>query len=169
MRNIEIKARLSDPAAAEAVAARLADAGPHARLHQVDTYFFIPEGRLKLREIDGEEGCAELIFYRRPDSPGPKSCDYEIARVSDPAGINRVLDAAFGIRAVVDKQRTVYLYRNVRIHLDRVRGLGKFLEIEAVEPDSGGESLVRELLEKFSIRPEDLVEGSYCDLMERAG
>ncbi len=171
MRNVEIKTRLIDLSAAEAVARRLAGPEPHARLHQVDTYFRVPEGRLKLRETEGAG--AELVFYRRPDSSGPRRCDYEIAPVQDPAALKRLLASAFGARAIVNKRRTVYLYRGVRIHLDRVKGLGDFLEFEAVMPegvpDSEGEALVREMVEEFSIRPEDLIGESYADMVERAG
>lgn len=171
MRNIELKARVADLTAAEAVAVRLAGPEPNARLSQLDTYFRVPDGRLKLRETKG--GRAELVFYRRADSRELRPCEYEIAPVGDADGIKRLLGAAFGVRAVVEKTRTVYLYRNVRIHLDRVERLGAFLEFEAVVPegaaDAEGEALVRELMQEFSIRPEDLVGESYCDMIERPG
>ena len=172
MRNIEIKARLKDMRAAEAVAVRLAGPTPHAppaHLHQRDTYFRVPDGRLKLRETEG--GPSELIFYRRSESCHPRRCEYETAPVEDPGGIKRVLSSAFGVRAVVEKTRTVYLHRNVRIHLDRVVGLGEFLEFEAAMPDGStdaeGESAVRELMREFSVGREELVGESYCELIAR--
>ncbi|MBU4174037.1 MAG: class IV adenylate cyclase [Actinobacteria bacterium] len=167
MRNIEIKARLKSISSAEPIASGLAGSGPHARLLQVDTYFNVPDGRFKLRE---EGGIGELIYYRRPDAPGPSRCDYVIVSIGSPAEVKGVLEAALGVRCVVRKHRTVYLYKNVRIHLDEVEGLGWFLEFEAVmpegSPDGDGESLVRGLMRAFGLERDDLVDCSYCDLLE---
>ena len=170
MRNIEIKARVPSLAAAEATARKLPGAKLAARLHQVDTYFRIPAGRLKLRETHGSEERSELVYYERPDERGPKRCRYEVAAVSNPQEMKRLLALAFGIRCVVEKDRTVYLVDTVRIHLDRVAGLGEFLEFEVVmsegDPDAAGEERARELMRVFRIEPDDLVEVSYADLIE---
>ena len=37
-----------------------------------------------------------------------------------------------GAQGCVRKRREVWLYRNARIHLDTVEGLGQFIEIEVV-------------------------------------
>lgn len=168
MRNIEIKARLKSIKDAETIAAALAGQG--APLRQVDTYFDVPDGRLKLREESGGAAESRLIFYRRADEAGPKRSEYEIAEVENPKELKHVLASAFGIKTVVKKERTVFLYRSARIHLDRVDGLGDFIEFEVVmdegAPDEEGEAFARELVEKFSIGEGDLVEKSYCDLMK---
>ncbi|HOC25571.1 MAG TPA: adenylate cyclase, partial [bacterium] len=56
-----------------------------------------------------------------------------------------------------------------RIHLDRVEGLGDFLELEVTlaedEPPAAGEAVARELMEKLGIRAEELIEGAYIDLL----
>ncbi len=170
MRNIEIKARLRDFEEAEVVARRLGGPQPHLRVVQVDTYFTVPAGRMKLREITGTVERAELIFYHRADQAGPKRSEYEVVPVSNPRELKAMLAAALGIRTVVRKQRTVYLHQNVRIHLDVVDGLGTFLEFEAVMPDGApdceGEDLLRRLMSEFSIQPADLLESSYSDLVE---
>jgi predicted adenylyl cyclase CyaB len=169
MRNIEIKARLKDIAEAEAVAQRLAGPSPHAHLHQIDTYFKVRSGRLKLRESSGDKPGAELLFYRREDHAGPKRSNYELIPVPDPALLKSVLASALGISVVVEKDRTVYLYKNVRIHLDKVTRLGSFLEFEAVmpdgTPDEEGKHLLQSLLQEFSVAPEDLIDGSYSDML----
>lgn len=168
MRNIEIKARLKSISSAEPIASGLANSGPHARLLQVDTYFNIPDGRFKLRE-EGETG--ELIYYRRPDAPGPSRCDYAIVSIGSPVEVKGILETALGVRCVVRKQRAVYLCKNVRIHLDEVDGLGSFLELEAVMPeastDEEGESLVLRLMRAFGLEQHDLVDCSYCDLIKQ--
>lgn len=172
MRNIELKARLKDLAAAEATAIRLCGPEWHIRVRQVDTYFNVPAGRLKLREATGSAERTELVFYTRPDQAGPKHSEYEVVAVPNPAQLKGLLTDALGIRVVVDKRRTVYLYENVRIHLDTVEGLGTFLEFEAVMPDgvpdAEGEAKVRRLMAEFVIDSRDLIEGSYSDMIEQA-
>jgi len=168
LRNIEIKARLKSISSAESIASGLAGSGPHARLLQVDTYFNVPDGHFKLRE---EGGTGDLIYYRRPDAPGPSRCDYIIVSIGSPTEVKGVLETALGVRCVVRKHRSVYLYENVRIHLDEVERFGAFLEFEAVmpegSPDSDGESLVLDLMRVFGVEQDDLVDCSYCDLIKQ--
>lgn len=169
MRNIELKARTTDLEKAESVARRLAGDAPHATLRQVDTYFNTREGRLKLREETGHNAANNLIFYKRPDTAGPKRSEYDLIPIADPPVLRRALTTALGVAVVVEKQRTVYLWKNVRIHLDMVAGLGSFIEFEAVMPDGApdeeGEGLVRFLMEEFAIAAVDLIQCSYSDML----
>ncbi len=128
-RNLELKAVDHDPEATLAAALALG-AEEEATLHQRDTYFFAVTGRLKLREAPPEP--AQLIGYARPDRPGASVSAYEIAPVFDPATLGAVLAQTLGVRTVVEKRRRLLLWRGVRIHLDRVAGLGDFVEIEAI-------------------------------------
>ncbi len=166
MRNIEIKARIDNREVAEAIAVDLCGPKPHARIHQVDTYFDVPEGRLKLRE---EDDSCELIFYRRLDKSEHKRGVYELAQVDSPEELRCLIGAAFGVMAIVRKERTVYLFKNVRMHLDEVDGLGSFIELEAVMQDAlteaEAESLIKRLMVELSVKPEGLVKGSYCDMV----
>jgi predicted adenylyl cyclase CyaB len=163
--NVELKARLASLETAREIAGRLAT-GRLETEHQVDTYFRCQKGRLKLREISGRR--AELIWYSRPDQQTPKTCDYVIVPVEDAASVKRALTATLGVRAVVDKHREIYLYHNVRIHLDRIAALGSFLEFEAVlGPDvdvQRGRDQLGWLRQQFGIRDDDLLTGSYADL-----
>jgi len=169
MRNIEIKARLADPSAARECAARLCDCGPAAEFDHIDTYFNCDAGRLKLREISGSGAHCELIFYMRPNVQGPRTSNYEIYPVLQPELLKTLLTAAYGVMVVVRKKRTLFLYENVRIHIDEVEGLGAFLEFEAVmsdgASDSDGNKQLEFLLRKFNIAASDLVEGSYSDML----
>lgn len=167
--NIELKARLRSLAVARQVATSLTD----NRLpdqHQIDTYFHCREGRLKLREISGER--AELIAYRRENESGPKASNYFVLPVEEPERFKEALATTLGIRSRVEKHREIYLHRNVRIHLDRVAGLGEFLELEAVLSDEHREAesqqLVRELRQRFTIADRDLLEASYGEMIESA-
>ena len=167
--NIELKARLVSLEAARQVATALADTQLPDQ-HQVDTYFHCQDGRLKLRQIDGER--AELIAYRRANENGPKASNYFVLPVEQPERFKEALATTLGIRSRVEKRREIYLHRNVRIHLDRVTGLGEFLEFEAVLGDEHREAesqqLVRELRQRFAIADSDLLEASYGEMIESA-
>ncbi|MHB8896671.1 MAG: class IV adenylate cyclase [Candidatus Geothermincolia bacterium] len=169
MKNLEIKARIENLEAAVETATILAGSC-HSDVRQVDTYFFVPTGRLKLREYGDT---AELISYHRPDTREPKFSEYEIALISDPSGVKEALAAALGIKCVVTKRRRVFLTGNTRIHVDEVEDLGAFLEFEVVLGGSGDledpASTVARLSREFGITEEDLVDVSYCDLLESDG
>ena len=164
--NIELKARVVSLDDARAVAQPLATERLEDQ-HQVDTYFFCRSGRLKLREITGQRN--ELIWYERPDQEQSKACRYVVVPVDDAAGLKQALTSAWGIRCIVEKYREIYLYHNVRIHLDRVVDLGEFLEFEAVlgpEADAEtGHNQVAFLRGQFHIADADLLTGSYADLL----
>ena len=90
----------------------------------------------KLREE--EPGGATLIAYERPDAAAERVSNYRLVPV---AGARRRCATRSpppsGIAVVVVKRRHLLLWETVRIHLDEVRGLGSFLELEAVaEPGS---------------------------------
>jgi len=165
-RNIEIKARVAD---LEAIRQRAAGLTSHAGeiIEQRDTFFRVSNGRLKLRELG--DGTGELIFYERPDQPGPKQSRYWRAPIIDPAALIAVLTAAFGARGVVEKRRLLVLVGQTRIHLDDVRGLGAFVELEVVLADNQsvaeGEGIARDLLTKLGIEDTSLEPRAYIDLL----
>lgn len=163
MRNIELKAKLPSFEHARA-ACRAIGATLQGDIHQIDTYFNVPHGRLKLREAT--PGHTELVHYHRPDIAGAKGCDYTLETVNPT--IKPMLAAALGTLTVVDKVRTLYLWENVRIHLDRVQGLGDFLEFEAVQQpgdaDEDGHKKLTFLADQFTIGENDHLTHSYLDM-----
>ncbi|MBW3598013.1 MAG: class IV adenylate cyclase [Planctomycetes bacterium] len=165
-RNVEIKAQVRDWDRLHAVAAHLAG-GPPELIRQVDTFFHAPHGRLKLREFSAERG--ELIFYERPDAAAAKTSRYEIVATDQPQRLRETLAAALGIRGVVRKERLLYLAGQSRIHLDRVEGLGRFVELEVVlrggQTATDGRRIAEQLQNKLGISDADLVEGAYVDLI----
>ena len=165
-RNIEIKAAVRDLAPVEARARSIATQGPQDLL-QDDTFFACAHGRLKLREFG--EGHGELIHYRRADEAGPKPSDYSIAAVAAPGALRETLARACGIVGRIAKQRRVYLVDRTRIHLDRVDGLGTFVELEVVlgeaESIAEGEAVAGRLMTELGIGREQLVTGAYLDLL----
>jgi predicted adenylyl cyclase CyaB len=167
MKNLEAKFRLIDLAQAEARASALGYVH-RAVLKQRDTFFRVAKGKLKLRE---EDGSAVLIFYHRIDSGPLMLSDYEIAPVTDAALMLRILDAALGTIAVVEKVRTLMMRDNLRLHLDRVAKLGEFGEIEAVIADGDdperSRGAVAETIEALKVRQSDLIDVSYFELLAR--
>ena len=166
MQNIELKARYGDFDRARQCVQQ--EGGRKiGTMHQRDVYFYVPRGRLKLRIIDGAEG--QLIFYHREDQVGPRRSDFDIAPCDNPAQLERVLGVALGVRLTVVKQRELHLIDNVRVHLDEVEGLGRFLEFEAVldaQRDTAAEQRkLQRYLELFGIAETDLVPVSYADLL----
>lgn len=166
MQNIELKAYYED---FDFARQRLEALGARYReiVHQRDVYFASPNGRFKLRITNNRIG--ELIFYRRPDGHEPTVSDYLIYLCSDPDRLEPLLRAALEVLVVVEKQRELYLLENIRIHLDEVRGLGRFLELEAViTPGSDYEqqlSRVKQLIEHLRISANQRVAVSYSDLL----
>jgi len=157
--NVEVKARVRDFAALNALAAQLSDS-PVAVLPQLDTFFRTGQGRLKLRQPSS--GAGQLIYYVRPDQDGPKRSDYLIHETTDPAGLKDVLSRALGIRGQVEKVRNLYLIGQTRVHLDEVKGLGFFMELEVVlregQAESDGRQIAEDLLARLGVAPADLLE-----------
>jgi adenylate cyclase class IV len=169
-RNVEIKARVDDVAALRARVASRTSAPP-ATLQQTDTFFVVRAGRLKLRDFG--DGSGELIFYERPDRLGPKQSSYSRVGCAEPAALTALLGAALGVRGVVEKRREVFLLGRTRIHLDEVRGLGRFMEIEVVLEDgesaADGERVAQALLAELEIPAAALLAPAYIDLLEATG
>jgi homotetrameric cytidine deaminase len=165
--NLELKAGDPDP---EATAARCAGLGAvdHGVLDQRDTYFAGRHGRLKLREESGSG--AELIAYRRADGAEPEASAFVRAPAGDPARLLEALDAALGVTVVVVKRRRLFVWEDVRIHLDDVEGLGTFIELEAMvgtglnSPDAAAEKVAR-LRTELAIADDALVAAGYSDLL----
>jgi adenylate cyclase, class 2 len=128
MRNLEAKFSIDDAALARARAEAIGFS-LRATLVQRDTFFAVAHGKLKLRE---EADGAALIHYRRAQDGVLEVSDYEIVPVPDAEPLRAMLARALGVIAEIRKVRTLLIRRNVRLHLDRVGGLGSFGEIEAV-------------------------------------
>jgi len=163
-RNVELKATDPHPQRSLEVVRGLG-AEDQGVLHQRDTYFRVPSGRLKLREQ--EPGGASLVQYDRVDAAEARESRYRLVPVSDPAETREALEAALGTLAVVEKDRHLLLWEGVRIHLDDVVGLGSFIELEGVAAE-GSDLLselerVTQLTEALDIAPERILRTSYSD------
>ncbi|HEY7780362.1 MAG TPA: class IV adenylate cyclase [Ktedonobacterales bacterium] len=182
MRNVEAKFRCPEAPLAEARSHALAaGARSDGVLEQTDTYFHCLTGRLKLREIvqDGRSLESVLIGYARPDIAGARASNFTIVPIPDPAALKAALGATLGVRVRVAKRREVLWLRHTRIHLDAVRDLGTYVELETLVVPAEGqrndvagaaddEEAARELAEVAAMLGFTLAEavpGSYADLL----
>jgi adenylate cyclase class 2 len=166
-RNLELKARDPDPGRSLKTCEDLG-AEDKGVLLQKDTYFNVRKGRLKLRQEGG--AAPHLIAYERPDLLGHKESRYRIVEIGDASELEEALAGVLGITGVVSKARRLFLFEGVRIHLDRVDGLGNFIEFEGVAAPGDTdlarfEVLLADLRHSFDIEGADLLSGSYCDLV----
>jgi predicted adenylyl cyclase CyaB len=167
-RNLEIKVEVESLGPYRRRVAAVPGCEQSAVLRQADHYFHVPHGYLKLRVVRG--GASELIFYQRPKRKGARESRYLKWPVDDPDTALRLLTAALGVETIVRKTREVYLVDGARIHLDRVNGLGTFVEIEVLMERAGRGSarLMRELRERLRL-PSKTTPGSYRDLLRGSG
>lgn len=167
-RNVEIKARIESVDAIAATVAAMADRGPF-EIQQDDTFFACERGRVKLRALSTTEG--ELIFYHRANRAGPKESFFVVSPTASPDSLREALSLAYGQAGRVRKHRALYLVGRTRVHLDRVEGLGHFLELEVVlwegEPSESGVAEADRLMARLGISADQLIEGAYVDLLAR--
>jgi predicted adenylyl cyclase CyaB len=164
--NIEIKARTSR---LEEIRETLKTCGAEFKGtdHQVDTYFKVNQGRLKLREGNIEN---HLIYYEREDVAAPKKSVVILHKNIPGSNLKEILTESLGVLSVVDKRREIYFIENVKFHLDDVFGLGSFIEIEAIDLDSvlGEKKLFEQCnyyIDLFELTKEDMITSSYSDLL----
>ena len=167
-RNVEIKARVGEPAQLLARVGAIAERGP-VEIRQDDTFYPCASGRLKLRILADDEG--QLIHYHRPDTSAPKESRYTIVATAAPHALRETLAQALGTRGRVRKTRTLYIVGPTRIHLDDVEGLGHFMELEVVLGDdqttADGVAIARDLMRQLGIGDDQLVDRAYVDLLAR--
>jgi predicted adenylyl cyclase CyaB len=88
---------------------------------------------------------------------------------SSPDTLRELLSLAYGQAGRVQKHRTLFIVGRTRVHLDRVAGLGHYLEIEVVlEDDESAEVRVHEaraLIARLGIEACEFIEGAYVDLL----
>lgn len=163
---IEFKAMVSNPAKIENL---LKSLNPvfKGEDQQTDTYFNVAEGRLKLREGNIENA---LIWYSRPNEAASKQSQVLLHKHHPDPYLKEILIKLHGIKVVVNKTRRIYFIDNVKFHFDEVEGLGKFIEVEAI--DETGEMELEKIQEQcdyyaqlFGVQPADYIAVSYSDLL----
>jgi predicted adenylyl cyclase CyaB len=168
MKLIEIKARCSNPSKVRQLLLqqpKIQFIGVDA---QVDTYFKIPSGRLKLREGNIEN---RLIYYDRENKKDAKKSDVTLYKPTEVASLKAVLLAALPTLIVVEKKREIYFIDHIKFHIDTLTGLGSFIEIEVIDAtDAMDITKMKEqcqwYIELLDVQKEDLMENSYSDMLQ---
>ena len=170
--NIEIKARLPDQELFGAIRSHLAEKTQTqgTAIQQKDTFFKSPNGRLKLREEIIDSPISSLIYYKRTDQPGPKQCDFVKTSVPDPETMKTILASTLGWRGEVCKERLLFMVGQTRVHLDRVEGLGIYVELEVLmeagQSKEEGVSIAESLMAELKIEQSWLESEAYIDILE---
>mgnify|MGYP006271816211 CR=1 FL=1 len=164
--NVEIKCHCEDLDRVRAILLQNNIAFVSAE-RQVDTYFRTPHGRLKLREGEIDN---HLIHYMRDDDAGPSHSEVLLFEATPGSNLKTILSNALGVLILVEKRREIWRSDNVKIHLDEVKHLGNFLEIEAIDQTERiGKNRLRKQCEHFirllQLDVQSLVPQSYSDLL----
>jgi len=166
IRNIEIKAICNHPEEVRKIL-KQHNADFKGIDHQIDTYYKAKKGRLKHREGNIEHS---LIYYNRPDTMKNKESKIILIKNPDKDIIN-ILEASLEKFVIVDKKREIYFIDNIKFHIDKVKGLGSFIEIEArSEEEKIPKKTLMEQTKRFTklfgIKDIDLIKESYSDLLK---
>lgn len=171
-RNVEIKARVGSDEEFERriQVARELTKSTGELLVQKDVFFNILDdskgGRFKLRYLQPPTP-SQLIYYVRPNKTGPKLSTFNRVDVDDPALLEKILAQSNGVKGTLEKKRFLFLHGQTRIHMDKVKNLGNFMEFEVcLRPDqtvAEGQQTADQLMKVFNIRNEDLMTGAYFD------
>ncbi|MCR4327465.1 MAG: class IV adenylate cyclase [Nanoarchaeota archaeon] len=164
--NIEIKAKSENTEKIRNVLNSLS-ADYRGKDHQIDIYYQTKNGRLKLRKGNIEN---KLIYYNRENTKGLKRSEVLLMDNNQDSNLEKILESSIGIKVVVDKKREIYFINNVRFHIDEVKELGNFIEIEAIrkEGEKSDEELTKQCTyykDLFQIKDEDLIKYSYSDMI----
>lgn len=114
---------------------------------------------------------AMLISYSRPNQKGPKLSNYSIFRTPPETApsLLAVLAESLGVLGEVRKTRHVLIIDQTRVHLDKVEGLGSFVELEVVLRDEqsteDGEAIAKEIMVHLGIADARMEEGAYMDIL----
>ncbi|ALL00845.1 Adenylate cyclase [Pyrodictium delaneyi] len=172
---VEAKLQLASCKELEEVRSRLEELGAvhEEEVVEEDTYFQHPcrdfaetDEALRLRIVGGK---AELT-YKGPKRivGGSKARAEYTTSVGDPAAATRILES-LGFRpvVVVRKTRSYYRLGDVSVSLDRVEGLGCFLEAEYKGQGSAEQAsqFIEEVLEKLGIATRKRIYKSYLELL----
>jgi predicted adenylyl cyclase CyaB len=132
-------------------------------LAQKDTYYKTDKGLLKLR-IDGDK--TELIYYNRNEKNAKRWSEYYTLQISD-SKPEQFFSRLYKVEVVVKKNRKLYMYKNTRIHLDTVQGLGTFVELESMVKTTrkAAENEFKFVMENLHLPVEKELRMSYRDLL----
>jgi predicted adenylyl cyclase CyaB len=168
MKLIEIKARCSNPSKVRQLLLQQPNIQFIGVDAQVDTYFKIPSGRLKLREGNIENS---LIYYDRENKKDAKKSDVTLYKPTEVVSLKAVLLAALPTLIVVKKKREIYFIDHIKFHIDTLTTLSSFIEIEVIDATDAMDITKMKkqcqwYMELLDVQKEDLMENSYSDMLQ---
>ncbi len=132
--------------------------------HQEDIYYCVNKGRLKLRIIDKMTG--NLIHYFRSNESVKRVSNYTISETVTPKELNSILSSLYGVLIKVKKLREITIINNVRIHIDKVIGLGNYLEIEVIiDSIKAARKTMADMIKGLELEEDKFIKQSYSDLI----
>ncbi|MFC2134480.1 class IV adenylate cyclase [Bacteroidota bacterium] len=133
-------------------------------LNQKDTYYYFDKGILKLRLVNGR---FELIKYLRDEVGDRRWSNYELLKL-EAEDVEGYLNDLFEADVIVEKLRRLYIYKNTRVHLDEVKHLGYYLELETVVNSNQSEAKKEfdEIVELLKLDRKKEIRSSYRDLIK---
>lgn len=163
-RRVEVRARLED---LEELRSRVeALASPTEESAERETFFESPNGQLKL--VRSEVG-AELVYREAAGGDLASEAQLMKSTVGEPAEIEAILSAACGVLDAIEVRRQTYRVDEAHVSLDRVDGLGDFIELSVeVTPQQSSAAAWNsavDLAEKLGLEPSRLISASYADLL----
>ena len=133
-------------------------------LNQKDIYYKYSNGLIKLRKQNGE---FSLIKYNRDEEKEDRWSNYSILKISGD-NIEKYFSDIMDVEVTVEKRRDLYIYQNTRIHLDSVKKLGEYLELETVSDNLSESEAKKEfkyVLNALNLYEENEIRKSYRDLL----
>lgn len=163
-KNLEIKYRIENPGSVRSLLKRN-NKFTFTSESQTDIYYKVPKGRLKLRIINGKK--CQLIFYERNEKKTERISNYIISETNNISELESILKKVFDIIVTVKKHREIFIRDNIRIHLDKVKGLGSFLEIEIIYNNiHSAKKQLNEISEYIRLnKKNNFIKNSYSDLL----
>lgn len=172
---VELKARLTNPAEIEAKAAQLG--AFEKETYKEDIYFrrrdeasMVPRDRYRLRR---EAGRAVVTFKQKISTGGMEVNQETEFEVDDAHAFFQFADR-FGFEPFVVKRKTSRVYRvgRVRIELNEVEHLGHFAEIELMCSEQDQVPIARlevaRLLKRLGLTDDDLEPRYYIQMIQEA-
>jgi len=162
-KNYEIKCKIPDIAKFRNIIKK-ESSYIYSKETQTDIYYRVKKGRLKLRIINND--IASLIYYERSDKTKIRTSNYIISRTKDFKQLDNILRSQLKLLTVVSKVRHIFIKNNIRIHLDRVKKLGDFIEIEIIYKEiKSAKKQMKELIEFLELNKNDFIKHSYSDML----
>ena len=161
-KNLEIKVKLSSHKEVKTILKKNR-IDLEGLLIQKDIYYKVDRGILKLRIENDKQ---TLIFYDRNEKSKKRLSDYHLLEINKTNG-NEYLKRFLDVLTIVKKKRELYLFNNTRIHLDFVKNLGYFLELETRVTNGlkDAEKRFNYLLDLLNLHDKKEIRASYKDLL----